>query len=82
MTVIVEGAPGLVADLDPGDVVPYVRVKESPPRAGEVVDISVELPDGISVSRVEPASVFVFHESHRKFAMKSRSEKGIKKSSK
>jgi YbbR domain-containing protein len=82
VTVIVEGAPGLVAELDPGDVVPYVRVKEPPPKEGRVIDLSVDLPEGISVSRVEPASVFVFNESHRNFAMKSRSERGVKKSSK
>lgn len=82
VTVIVEGAPGLVAELDPGDVVPYVRVKEAPPKEGKVIDISVDLPEGISLSRVEPDSVFVFSESNRKFAMKSRSEKGRKGSAK
>lgn len=79
VTVIVEGAPALVAQLDGGDVVPYVRVKDAPPAEGKVLDILVDLPEGISVSRVEPASVFVFKESLRKLAMKSRAEKGSRK---
>jgi hypothetical protein len=82
VTVIVEGAPALVAELDAGDVIPFVRVKETPPQEGKVIDILVDLPEGISVSRVEPASVFVFNEANRKLAMKSRAEKSLKKSSK
>lgn len=82
VTVIVEGPPAVVADLNPGDVVPYVRVKDAPPTEGKVIDINVDLPEGISVSRVEPASVFVFSESNRKVAMKSRAEKAPKRGAK
>jgi YbbR domain-containing protein len=82
VTVIVEGPPALVADLNPGEVVPYVRVKDAPPKEGKVIDINVDVPEGISVSKVDPASVFVFSESNRKLAMKSRVEKGPRKGSK
>ena len=80
--VIVEGPPTLVAEIDPGDVVPYVRVKEAPPKEGKVVEVSVDLPEGCAVAKVEPATVFVFNDSGRKVALKVRPDKLGKKNSK
>lgn len=79
VTVIVEGPPTLVAEVDPGEIVPYVRVKDAPPKEGRVIDVSVDLPQGCSVAKVEPSSVFVFNESNRKLVMKTRSDKTTKK---
>ena len=82
VSVIVEGPPTVVAELDPGNVVPYVRVKDAPPKEGKVIDISVDLPEGCVVSKVEPSSVFVFFESNRKAALKAKAERNGKKISK
>ena len=81
VTVILEGPPALVAEVDPGLVQPYVRVKEPPPSDGRVVDINVEVPEGCAVARIEPASVLVFKESARKIATKAKGEKNSKRSS-
>jgi YbbR domain-containing protein len=82
VSVIVEGPPTVVAELDPGEIVPYVRVREAPPQEGKRVDVSVDIPPGCSVSKVEPESVYVFNENSRKIAMKAKAEKTIKKSPK
>jgi YbbR domain-containing protein len=81
VTVILEGPPALVAEVDPGSIVPYVRVKEPPPPEGRTVDIKVEVPEGCAVAQVEPASVLVFKESARKGASKGKGEKNAKRSS-
>jgi YbbR domain-containing protein len=81
VTVILEGPPALIAEVDPGLIVPYVRVKEPPPPEGRTVDINVEVPEGCTVARIEPASVFVFKESARKVANKAKGEKNSKRSS-
>jgi len=82
VTVVVEGPPTVVAEVDPSDVVPYIRVREAPPKEGRVIDVSVDLPEGCSALKVEPSSVFVFNESARKTAMRSRAEKITKKGAK
>jgi YbbR domain-containing protein len=81
VTVILEGPPALVAEVDPGLILPYVRVKESPPSEGRVVDIDVEVPEGCTVARIEPSHVLVFKESARKLALKAKGEKNSKKAS-
>jgi YbbR domain-containing protein len=78
-SVILEGPPALVAEVDPGSVLPYVRVKELPPHEGRIVDISVEVPEGCTVARIEPARVLVFKESSRKIAVKTKGDKNSKK---
>jgi len=82
VSVIVEGPPAVVAELDPGEIVPYVRVRESPPQEGRKADVRIDIPAGCSVAKIEPESVYVFNESGRKIAMKAKVEKTIKKSSK
>ena len=82
VSVIVEGPPTVVAELDPGEIVPYVRVREAPPQEGKKVDVSVDIPPGCSVSKIEPESVYVFNENSRKIAMKAKAEKTIKKNPK
>lgn len=81
VTVILEGPPGLVAEVDPGLILPYVRVKEPPPSEGRTIDISVEVPEGCTVARIEPPSVLVFKEGARKLATKAKGEKNSKKAS-
>ena len=81
VTVILEGPPAFVAEVDPGLILPYVRVKEIPPSEGKVVYIDVEVPEGCSVAKLEPASVLVFKESARKIAVKTKVEKNSKKTS-
>jgi YbbR domain-containing protein len=81
VTVILEGPPALIAEVDPGLILPYVRVKEPPPPEGRVVDINVEVPEGCTVARIEPANVLVFKESARKVASKGKGEKNSKRSS-
>lgn len=81
VTVILEGPPALIAEVDPGLIVPYVRVKEPPPLEGRTIDINVEVPEGCTVARIEPASVLVFKESARKVANKTKGEKNSKRSS-
>lgn len=81
VTVIVEGPPALVAEVDPGSVLPYVRVKELPPSEGRTVDINVEVPEGCIVARIEPASVLVFKEGARKATTKAKNEKNSKRTS-
>jgi YbbR domain-containing protein len=81
VTVILEGPPALIAEVDPGLIVPYVRVKEPPPPEGRTIDINVEVPEGCTVARIEPASVLVFKESARKVANKAKGEKNSKRSS-
>jgi hypothetical protein len=58
-----------------------VRVKEPPPLEGRTIDINVEVPEGCTVARIEPASVLVFKESARKVANKTKGEKNSKRSS-
>ena len=82
VSVIVEGPPAVVAELDPGEIVPYVRVRESPPQEGRKVDVRIDIPTGWSVVKIEPESVYVFNESGRKIALKAKVEKTIKKGSK
>jgi YbbR domain-containing protein len=81
VTVILEGPPALIAEVDPGLILPYVRVKEPPPLEGRTIDINVEVPEGCTVARIEPASVLVFKESARKVANKTKGEKNSKRSS-
>lgn len=81
VTVILEGPPALVAEVDPGLILPYVRVKEPPPSEGRVVNINVEVPEGCSVAKIEPESVLVFKESARKVATKGKGEKNSKRAS-
>ncbi|MEY4668293.1 MAG: hypothetical protein RL518_992 [Pseudomonadota bacterium] len=81
VTVILEGPPAVVAELDPGSIVPFVRVKEPPSREGRVIDIDVEVPEGCEATKIEPASVLVFKESARKIAMKGKGERDSKRAS-
>jgi YbbR domain-containing protein len=81
VTVILEGPPAVVAEVDPGSVLPYVRVKEPPPSEGREVDINVEVPEGCTVARIEPASVLVFKEHARRMATKAKGEKNAKRAS-
>lgn len=81
VTVILEGPPALVAEVDPGLIVPYVRVKEPPPYEGRFVTINVEVPEGCAVAKIEPESVLVFKESARKVATKTKGEKNSKRTS-
>ncbi len=81
VSVIVEGPPAVVAEIDPGAIVPFVRVRESPPAEGRKVDVNVDVPAGCSVSKVEPPSVVVFNESGRKGFSKAKAERSISKKS-
>lgn len=81
VTIILEGPPALMAEVDPGLILPYVRVKEPPPPEGRTVDINVEVPEGCAVARIDPANVLVFKESARKVASKGKGEKNSKRSS-
>ena len=82
VSVIVEGPPAVVAEIDPGEIVPYVRVKDAPPKEGTKVDVNVDIPAGCSISKIEPASVYVFNEGSRTSSTKAKAEKTIKKGSK
>jgi YbbR domain-containing protein len=81
VTVIVEGPPAVVAEVDPGSVLPYVRVKEPPPSEGRTTSIEVDLPEGCTVAKIEPSSVVVFKESARKVTVKGKVDKNSKKGS-
>ena len=82
VSVIVEGPPAVVAEIDPGEIVPYVRVREVPSTEGRKVEVNVDIPAGCSVSKIEPESVYVFNESSRKVSTKVKGETPIKKGSK
>lgn len=59
VSVVIAGEAGRVAELDPGDVIPYVRVRAGKLKEGGEVPVDVEVPSGIKVVRVEPAKVRV-----------------------
>jgi YbbR domain-containing protein len=81
VTVILEGPPAVVAEVDPGSILPFVRVKDPPSREGRVIAIDVEVPEGCTATKIEPASALVFKESGRKMAIQAKSEKNSKKAS-
>lgn len=81
VTVIVEGPPAVVAEVDPSSVLPYVRVKEAPPSEGRTTPIDVDLPEGCTMAKIEPSSVVVFKESARKVPVKGKGDKNSKKGS-
>lgn len=81
VTVIVEGPPAVVAEVDPGSVLPYVRVKDPPPSEGRATPIDVDLPEGCTVAKIEPSSVIVFKDSARRVPTKVKGDKSSKKGS-
>lgn len=59
VSVTIEGPPGVIADVDPSEVQPFVRVREVPSKEGATVEIRVDLPEGCSLVKVEPRVVVV-----------------------
>jgi YbbR domain-containing protein len=58
-SVTIEGPPGVVSDVDPSEVQPFVRVREVPAKDGTSVEIKVDLPEGCALVKVEPRAVVV-----------------------
>lgn len=60
VSVTLAGAPQLLKDIDPIDVVPFIRLSNVPSRSGDMVEVSVALPFGVRLVKVSPASVAVW----------------------
>lgn len=59
VSVTIEGPPGVVADVDPSEIQPFVRVREVPPKNGTSVEVRVDLPEGCALVRVDPKAILV-----------------------
>lgn len=77
VTVVVRGAPDTVSAVDPGAIIPYVRLRAAPEKDTETMDVSVELPSGLTLVKVEPKRVQLRRESGTKAPVRSsKSSKG------
>ena len=59
VSITLEGPPGVVADVDPSEVQPFVRVREVPAKDGTSVEVRVDVPEGCSLIKVEPRTILV-----------------------
>lgn len=59
VNVEVSGPKALIEDLKRADIVPFIRPPEGDDWRGGDLQVSVELPDGLEVVSVEPASISV-----------------------
>jgi YbbR domain-containing protein len=57
VSVLIAGEASRVSELDPTEVIPYVRLQSGPVRDGVELPVDVEVPSGIKVIRVEPSKV-------------------------
>jgi YbbR domain-containing protein len=57
VAVVVEGDPGVVYNLSPTAVIPYVRLKDAQAAKAATAEVAVELPQGLRLVRVDPKSV-------------------------
>lgn len=57
VSVLIAGEGARVSELQPMEVIPYVRLQGAPPREGVELPVDVEVPSGIKVVRVDPSKV-------------------------
>jgi len=55
--VVVAGPPNVVGELEPGAILPFVRIRTLPDNASARVGVDVELPPDVRLVRVEPSEV-------------------------
>jgi YbbR domain-containing protein len=75
VSIVVAGNREAIAQLSPTAVIPYVRPKAPISAESEVVEVSVELPPGIRLVKVEPKAVKLRRESGNKVQVKGKSQK-------
>jgi YbbR domain-containing protein len=75
VSVVVAGDREAIAKLAPTSVIPYVRPKAGSNVESEVAEVSVELPQGIRLVKVEPKSVRLQREFASKVPVKGKSQK-------
>lgn len=72
VSIVVAGDREAMARLSPSSVIPYVRLKAPLSGESEVVDVSVEVPAGVRLVKVEPKTIRLRRENVEKGASKGR----------
>jgi YbbR domain-containing protein len=75
VSIVVSGDRDAIAKLSPSSVIPYVRPKEASSGGSEMVEVSVELPAGIRLVKVEPKAVTLRKEAANKIPVKGKTQK-------
>jgi YbbR domain-containing protein len=75
VSIVVAGDRDAIAKLSPAAVIPYVRLKAGTDATSEVAEVSVELPSGIRLVKVEPKTVKLRRELTGKASVKGKSQK-------
>lgn len=61
VTVVLSGDPAALAEIDQAEVLPFIKPKSQPSRAGEFYDVEVDAPKGVKVVKVAPSSVTAWY---------------------
>jgi hypothetical protein len=72
VSIVVAGDREAMTRLAPSSVIPYVRLKAPLSGESEVVEVSVELPVGVRLVKVEPKTVRLRRDSIEKGSGKGR----------
>ena len=75
VTVVLSGDPAALGEIDPGEVLPFIKPKSQPSRAGDLYDVEVDAPKGVKVVKVAPSSVTAWYHGPSKGGPPSQSKK-------
>jgi len=75
VTVVLSGDPAALGEIDPGEVLPFIKPKSQPSRAGDFYDVEVDAPKGVKVVKVAPSSVTAWYHGPSKGGPPSQSKK-------
>lgn len=75
VTVVFSGEAALLAEIDPEQVRPFVKLKSQPSREGGFYEVEVQAPEGIKVVKISPASVTAWYHGPSKGGSPSQAKK-------